>query len=104
MLISPRIFNESEFFFNYLYIYSAKPLTLNMNKFEFFKVCYEFMDKHAMDIIKHEGFLQLSSGALNDVLKRDSFYAPEIEIFSAVQSWVKVNLGVETNEVLSKQL
>lgn len=55
-----------------------------------------------MDIIKHEGFLQLSSGALIDVLKRDSFYAPEIEIFSAVQLWVKVNSGVEASEVLSK--
>lgn len=58
------------------------------------------MDKHAIEIIKHESFLQLSSGALNDLLARDSFYASEIEIFSAVQSWVKANPGVETDQVL----
>lgn len=61
------------------------------------------MDKHALEIIKQESFLQLSLGALNDLLSQDSFYAPEIEIFSAVQSWVKANPGIENNEVLSKK-
>lgn len=58
------------------------------------------MDKHAVDILKHKSFLQLSSGAVIGVLKRDSFYAPEIEIFSAIQLWVKVNSNAEANEVL----
>lgn len=58
------------------------------------------MDTHAIDIIKHSSFLQLSAGALNDLISRDSFYAPEIDIFLAVQSWVKANPEVDVNEVL----
>ena len=56
-----------------------------------------------MDIIQHESFLQLSAGALIDLLSKNSFYAPEIEIFAAVQSWVKANPGVEADGVLSKK-
>ncbi|XP_014211597.1 BTB/POZ domain-containing protein 9 [Copidosoma floridanum] len=66
------------------------------------KVCYEFMDKHAFEILQHESFLQLSSGALNDLLARDSFYALEIDIFMAVQSWVKANPGIEADKVLQQ--
>lgn len=66
------------------------------------QVCYEFMDKHAPEIIQHETFFQLSSCALNDLLARDSFYAPEIDIFLAVQSWVKANPGVEADTVLGE--
>ncbi|CAD6227476.1 GSCOCG00001163001-RA-CDS [Cotesia congregata] len=66
------------------------------------KVCYEYMDTHAIDIIKHSSFLQLSAGALNDLISRDSFYAPEIDIFLAVQSWVKANPEVDVNEVLGQ--
>lgn len=58
------------------------------------------MDTHAIDIIKHDSFLQLSAGALNDLISRDSFYAPEIDIFLAVQSWVKANPDVDVNQVL----
>ena len=60
------------------------------------------MDKHAVEIIKHDSFLQLSSGALNDLLIRTSFYASEIDIFLAVQSWVKANPGIEADEILSE--
>ncbi|KAJ8670742.1 hypothetical protein QAD02_002001 [Eretmocerus hayati] len=66
------------------------------------EVCYEFMDKHALEILQNESFLQLSSGALNDLLSRDSFYASEIEIFQAVQLWVKANPTVEVEEVLQQ--
>ncbi|XP_001605281.2 BTB/POZ domain-containing protein 9 [Nasonia vitripennis] len=66
------------------------------------KVCYEFMDKHALEIIQHETFFQLSSGALNDLLARDSFYASEIDIFLAVESWVKANPGVDADIVLQQ--
>lgn len=68
----------------------------------FFKVCYEFMDKHAYDIMQHESFLQLSSMALNDLLGRNSFYAEEIDIFSAVQLWISANPNAETDQILSK--
>lgn len=65
-----------------------------------FKVCLEYMDKHALEVIQHENFLQLSPEALHKLISRDSFYAPEIDIFLAVQSWVKANPDVNASEVL----
>ena len=38
-----------------------------------------------------EGFLSLSQAALIDLLSRDSFFAPEIEIFRAVVQWKERN-------------
>lgn len=58
------------------------------------------MDKHALDVIKHESFLQLTPNALNELVSRDSFYAPEIDIFLAMQAWVKSNPDVDVNQVL----
>ncbi|XP_011505483.1 PREDICTED: BTB/POZ domain-containing protein 9 [Ceratosolen solmsi marchali] len=66
------------------------------------KVCYSFMDKDAAKIIKHKSFLQLSSCALIDLLARDSFFAVEIEIFQAVQSWIEANTGVEFDKILEQ--
>ncbi|XP_012222177.1 BTB/POZ domain-containing protein 9 isoform X2 [Linepithema humile] len=63
------------------------------------KVCLEYMDKHASEIIQHESFLQLSPTALSELISRDSFYAPEIEIFKTVNKWVKANPHVEASEV-----
>jgi BTB/POZ domain-containing protein 9 len=57
------------------------------------------MDKYASEIIQHESFLQLSPTALSELISRDSFYAPEIEIFKAVNKWVKANPHVEASEV-----
>lgn len=65
-------------------------------------MCHEFMDKHAVEIIQHESFMQLSSTALIELISRDSFYAPEIDIFSAVTSWVVANPGVNAEEVLGR--
>ncbi|KAK0158581.1 hypothetical protein PV328_009564 [Microctonus aethiopoides] len=66
------------------------------------KVCFEYMDKHAAEVINHESFLQLSAIALNELVSRDSFYAPEIDIFLAMQSWVKANPEVDANQVLKQ--
>lgn len=71
------------------------------NYYLFLQVCYEYMDKHAIEVINHESFFQLSPTALNELVSRDSFYAPEIDIFRAVQSWVKANSDVDPNLVLS---
>lgn len=60
------------------------------------------MDEHACEVIQHESFLQLSADALNELVSRDSFYAPEIEIFLAVREWVKANPDVDGKSVLSK--
>lgn len=66
------------------------------------KVCHEYMDKHALEVIQHESFLQLSPSALNELIARNSFYAPEIDIFLAVQGWVKANPDVEAKDVVGQ--
>jgi len=50
-----------------------------------------------------EGFLSLSQAALVDLLSRDSFFAPEIEIFRAVIRWMeKHNVSIEDAKDLLK--
>jgi len=64
------------------------------------QVCFEYMDKQASDIIKHESFLQLSPTALSELISRDSFYVPEIDIFLAMQLWIKANPEVDNRKVI----
>lgn len=45
--------------------------------------------------------MQLSPDALKEIISRDSFYAPEIEIFKALQAWIKANSDVDAKDVLS---
>uniref|UniRef100_A0A1B6DYV4 BTB/POZ domain-containing protein 9 n=3 Tax=Clastoptera arizonana TaxID=38151 RepID=A0A1B6DYV4_9HEMI len=68
------------------------------------KVCATFMDSNAPDVIAHESFLHMSIGALKELIIRDSFYAPEVDIFRAVVEWGKANSldsGPDLNSVLS---
>ncbi|KAJ4451557.1 BTB/POZ domain-containing protein 9 [Periplaneta americana] len=65
------------------------------------RVCCSFMDRYALDIIHHETFLQLSASALKELILRDSFYAPEVEIFRAVCEWVQANPDEDANDILS---
>lgn len=58
------------------------------------------MDKYASEIIQHESFRHLSPTALSELISRDSFYAPEIDIFLAVDSWVKANPEVDKSKVI----
>ncbi|XP_076060174.1 BTB/POZ domain-containing protein 9-like isoform X2 [Oratosquilla oratoria] len=62
-------------------------------------VCEDFMDKSALDILKHESFNSLSPGALKSVISRDSFCAPEVHIFQGVQEWVKHNPDLPEEQV-----
>ncbi|KAJ8912844.1 hypothetical protein NQ315_007976 [Exocentrus adspersus] len=55
------------------------------------KFCHNFLDRHASKILTHETFLQLSQESLVELLQRDSFFAPEVEIFQGVCNWCKVN-------------
>lgn len=64
------------------------------------QVCFEYMDKHASEIIQHESFLQLSPTALSELISRDSFYAPEIDIFLAIDLWIKANPEVDNRKVI----
>ncbi|XP_030766538.1 BTB/POZ domain-containing protein 9 isoform X2 [Sitophilus oryzae] len=54
-------------------------------------VCHTFLDKHANEILLHETFIALSQTSLVDLLQRDSFFAPEVEIFRGVCNWCKAN-------------
>jgi BTB/POZ domain-containing protein 9 len=59
------------------------------------------MDKHALEVMQHESFLQLSATALSELISRDSFFATEIEIYLAVRNWVKANPDADGEKVLS---
>ncbi|XP_014603530.1 PREDICTED: BTB/POZ domain-containing protein 9 isoform X1 [Polistes canadensis] len=66
------------------------------------KVCYEYVNKHAVEIIHHDSFLQLSPSAINELISCDSFYVPEIDIFLTVQEWIATNPDVDPTEVLAQ--
>ncbi|XP_052749475.1 BTB/POZ domain-containing protein 9 isoform X2 [Galleria mellonella] len=53
--------------------------------------CYNFLDRNATEVLQHETFLQLSVEALQGLLERDSFFAPEVDIFKAVCEWFSAN-------------
>ncbi|XP_025418018.1 BTB/POZ domain-containing protein 9 isoform X3 [Sipha flava] len=63
-----------------------------------------FIDNHALEVIQSEGFLSLSSEALQEVLNRDSLYAYELDIFRAVCRWIKANQDDEDPEAKIKVL
>jgi len=68
--------------------------------------CCYFMDRHAVDVIQHESFSNLSRESVRSIISRDSFCAPEVEIFKAVHNWVRVNADEdivnECSDILSE--
>lgn len=63
------------------------------------EVCHLFFDQHASEILDHESFISLSQASLVELLKRDSFFAPEVEIFKGVCKWCRHN-EVSSEEVI----
>ncbi|XP_060781307.1 BTB/POZ domain-containing protein 9 isoform X1 [Neoarius graeffei] len=55
------------------------------------EACCSYMDRHAVEVLKSDGFLALSKCALLTVVRRDSFAASEKEIFQALCRWCKQN-------------
>ena len=53
--------------------------------------CSAFVDMHASEVMKAEGFLSLSKLALTELLSRDSFFAPEMEIYEGIVRWMEHN-------------
>ncbi len=51
------------------------------------ETCARFIDKNSLFIIKQNALLQLSCDSLASIISRDSFCAPEIEIFNVVKEW-----------------
>lgn len=79
------------------------------------------MDRNASEILAHSTFKHLSKvsspyremtrkitlfyifpqESLEEVLRRDSFFAPEVQIFVAVSEWCKHNSNVDIESVVS---
>lgn len=54
-------------------------------------VCTTFMDQNATEMLSSKNFQMLSQESLCTLLDRDSFFAPEVEIFNAVREWYQNN-------------
>lgn len=63
-------------------------------------VCKDFMDRNAHAVLNSESFLNLSQASMRDLISRDSFWAPEIEIFQAVCNWADHNKGQDPTPIL----
>lgn len=61
------------------------------NLAELTDVCLTFMDQNAVSLLQHAAFRQLSRHSLCALLRRDSFFAPEVQIFTAVHDWSRQN-------------
>lgn len=64
-------------------------------------VCMTFMDRHSAELLKHSSFRTLSQSSLCSLLERDSFFAPEVDIFTAVYDWCQNNPNADTEVVVS---
>lgn len=58
---------------------------------ELCSACSAFVDLHALEVMTSEGFLSLSQPVLTDLVRRDSFFAPELDIYHGVVRWMKHN-------------
>lgn len=74
------------------YLHSLQPMLVNQ--------CMEMMDLNAVEILKHAAFKELSELSLCNLLKRDTFIAPEIDIFQAVHEWLKHNTDADAEVAL----
>lgn len=68
---------------------------------ELTEVCLMFMDRNAGDLLLHNSFNTLSKESLEEVLRRDCFFAPEVQIFLAVWKWSRFNSNVDFKSVVS---
>ncbi|XP_072266106.1 BTB/POZ domain-containing protein 9 [Pyxicephalus adspersus] len=63
--------------------------------------CCLFMDRNAQEVLSSEGFLSLSKSALLDIVQRDSFAAPEKDIFKALMRWCRHNPKENHSEIMA---
>ncbi|XP_054834143.1 BTB/POZ domain-containing protein 9 isoform X1 [Eublepharis macularius] len=63
-------------------------------------MCCMFMDRNAQEVLSSEGFLSLSKAALLSIVLRDSFAAPEKDIFQALVNWCKHNPKENHSEIM----
>lgn len=55
------------------------------------QLCHTFIDRNAKELLAHPSFLHVSKDSLCAILARDSFFAPEVDIFLAVREWCSKN-------------
>ncbi|XP_031623823.1 BTB/POZ domain-containing protein 9 [Contarinia nasturtii] len=60
-----------------------------------------FMDRNSTDLLNASTFKTLSQDSLCTLLQRDSFFAPEVNIFNAVYDWCKNNPNADIETVVS---
>jgi BTB/POZ domain-containing protein 9 len=58
---------------------------------ELCQACASFVDLNAPAVMKSDGFLTLSHQALIQVISRDSFYSPELDIYLGIKRWRENN-------------
>ncbi|KAH8238295.1 hypothetical protein KR032_002809 [Drosophila birchii] len=68
---------------------------------ELTQVCLMFMDRNAAALLQHDSFKMLSKESLEEVLRRDCFFAQEVQIFLAVWKWSRYNPNVDIKSVVS---
>lgn len=56
---------------------------------DLYATCLSFLDRNAVEVLSTDGFSCLTKSALIEIIKRDSFCAPENQIFRAVKEWVE---------------
>lgn len=67
--------------------------------------CLSFMDRNAVEVLSTDGFSCLTKSSLVEIIKRDSFCAPENQIFRAVREWVETAeeiIDVDLKDILDK--
>ncbi|RXM28776.1 BTB/POZ domain-containing protein 9 [Acipenser ruthenus] len=62
--------------------------------------CCTYIDRNTADVLASEGFLSMSKPALLIMVRRDSFAAPEKEIFQALCCWCRHNSTELPEEVM----
>ncbi|XP_069092426.1 BTB/POZ domain-containing protein 9 isoform X2 [Pleurodeles waltl] len=62
--------------------------------------CCMFIDRNAPEVLSSEGFLSLSKAALLNIVSRDSFAAPEKNIFQALINWCEHNSKENHAEIM----
>ncbi|KAH8305351.1 hypothetical protein KR044_007766, partial [Drosophila immigrans] len=68
---------------------------------ELTQVCLMYMDRNAAELLQHDSFKMLSRESLEEVLRRDCFFAPEVQIFLSVWKWSRYNPDIDIETVVS---
>ncbi|KAI1729890.1 f5/8 type C domain-containing protein [Ditylenchus destructor] len=53
--------------------------------------CLDYIDNYAAEILTSQSFIQLPMALVQQLISRNSFCAPEIDIFSAIARWIEAH-------------